>query len=207
MSENVTSARQEYDRLAAQYDKRWRPYINATLNAVLDLVEFKGREHVLDAPCGTGELVRRLLGRYPDLRVTGVDLSFEMLRQADRKGVVRNKLSWIQADVARLPFQDRVFDAVVCANSFHYFRKPEASLGQFRRVLKTGGSLFLVDWCDDYFMCKLCSQWLKWTDPAFHRMYSIRGCHKLLNKAGFKVRSAEKFRINWLWGLMRLRCV
>lgn len=205
MGDHTESARQEYDRIAADYDARWHPYIAATLQAVLEAVEISGREKILDVPCGTGELERRLISRWPALDITGVDLSLAMLQQA-RSKVVANSIVWIEADVAKLPLPDEAFDLVICANSFHYFPFPMKALREFRRLLRPGGTLILVDWCDDYLMCKLCSLWLRWTDPAFHRAYSLSACRGLLCEAGFQLDSAHRFRIDWLWGLMRLCC-
>jgi ubiquinone/menaquinone biosynthesis C-methylase UbiE len=205
MTDDAAPARREYDRLAAEYDRRWRPYIDATLTAVLEAVQLNGSEILLDVPCGTGELARRLLPRYPGLRIIGADISLDMLRQADAKAIGR-QASWLEADVARLPLRDGSFDVVVCANSFHYFPFPEESLREFKRVLKADGTLVLVDWCDNYLTCKLCSLWLKWTDPAFRRMYSLRDCRTLLEDAGFQVESLHRFRVNWLWGMMRVVC-
>jgi ubiquinone/menaquinone biosynthesis C-methylase UbiE len=105
-----------------------------------------------------------------------------------------------------LPFADASFDGIVCANSFHYFRQPRRALEQLHRVLRPGGQLILVDWCDDYWSCKLCSLWLRWTDPAFFRTYSMTSCRQLLTETGFLVQAADRYRINWLWGLMRLVC-
>jgi SAM-dependent methyltransferase len=43
----------------------------------------------------------------------------------------------------RIPFADASFDAIVCAQSFHWFATP-AALAEMRRVLKVGGSLGLI---------------------------------------------------------------
>jgi SAM-dependent methyltransferase len=92
---------------------------------------------------------------------------------------------------------------VVCANSFHYFRQPLAALREVARILRSGGSLVLVDWCDDYLTCKLCSAWLRLTDPACFRTYTLRSGEALLGQAGLKVIHRDRFRVGWLWGLMR----
>ena len=197
--------RTEYDRVAAHYDRRWQPYIEATLNAVLEAVEFQGDEAVLDVPCGTGELERRLIEKWPDLCITGVDLSTGMLAQAKAKDEA-NRVRWFEADVAELPLPDQSFDCVICANSFHYFRAPNEALAEMRRVLRPGGRLILVDWCDDYWACKVCSRWLRWTDKAFYRTYSLKACVSLAEDASFQIEQGRRFRINWLWGLLLLDC-
>ena len=73
-----------------------------------------------------------------------------------------------------------------------------------RRVLRPGGQLVLIDWCDDYLSCKVCSLWLRLADAAFYRTYTLRRCDALLREARLEIVSAERFRINWLWGMMRL---
>ncbi len=202
---DTNPVRTEYDRLAAHYDRRWQPYIEATLNAVLEAVEFQGDEAVLDVPCGTGELLQRLIAKWPDLCITGVDLSTGMLAQAKAKDEA-NRVRWFEADVTELPLPDQSFDCVICANSFHYFRAPNEALAEMRRVLRPGGRLILVDWCDDYWACKVCSLWLRWTDRAFYRTYSLKACVSLAEDASFQIEQGRRFRINWLWGLLLLDC-
>jgi ubiquinone/menaquinone biosynthesis C-methylase UbiE len=199
------AVRQEYDDLAPHYDRRWRPYIDATLDSVMEVLKLQGEEAVLDVPCGTGELTQRLTARWPDLRITGVDLSPAMLQQAGRKDKQR-RVTWLEADVSDLPLADRTFDCVICANSFHYFRAPEHALIELRRVLRPGGKFVLLDWCDDFFACKVCSLWLRWKDPAFFRTYSLRDCCARLQQAEFEIQRADRFRIGWVWGMMRLVC-
>jgi ubiquinone/menaquinone biosynthesis C-methylase UbiE len=205
MTEDSDAVRQEYDRLASEYDHRWRLYIDATLRAVLNAVSLEGTEDVLDVPCGTGELERSLLSQWPNLRITGADISPGMLREATGKDVA-NKVTWMEADVRNLPVADHQFDWIICANSFHYFRFPVESLMELRRTLRPNGKFLLVDWCDDYLVCKLCSLWLRLTDPAFYRTYSLRRCHALLQQAGFQIVETKRFRINLVWGLMRFTC-
>lgn len=60
MAENTGPVRREYDRIALDYDRRWRPYIDATMQAIVDALELDGNEKLLDVPCGTGELEQRL---------------------------------------------------------------------------------------------------------------------------------------------------
>ncbi|HEV3443042.1 MAG TPA: methyltransferase domain-containing protein [Gemmataceae bacterium] len=205
MPSEIDAVRQQYDRLATKYDRRWRSYVDATLQAVADCIPIRGQERVLDVACGTGELERLLLARWPALQVAGTDLSRGMLCQAVTKEGNR-RASWVQAEATRLPFPDHAFDSAICANSFHYFRSPMKALAEVHRVLHEHGWFVLVDWCDDYLTCKLCSLWLRLTDPAFCRAYRMSACRSLLEDAGFTVVQAERFRVGWLWGMMRFLC-
>jgi SAM-dependent methyltransferase len=50
-----------------------------------------------------------------------------------------------QAEIARLPFQDGQFDAVVFNASFHYSEDYEASLREALRCLRSGGMVIISD--------------------------------------------------------------
>src|SRR4051794_30439742 len=196
-------AQEIYDKLAPDYDRRWSRYTEATLRATIDGLELRKGDRVLDVAAGTGELARRLLGRRPGLEIVGVDLSRAMLKRGLGKADLR---SWepIQGDATRLSLAGESFDAVLCTNAFHLFPRPAAALAEMRRVLRPSGLLTLTDWCDDFLTCKLCSLWVKMTDPSFQRAYTLRECCRSLGEAGFRLESARRFKIDWLWGLMRL---
>jgi ubiquinone/menaquinone biosynthesis C-methylase UbiE len=195
--------RATYDALARSYDRRWSRYIDVSLAKMMDALDLKGSERILDVACGTGELERRLFARWPGLHITGVDLSPKMLAEAEAKHIAGD-VRWLEGDASRLPVAGGQFDAVICANSFHYFRQPLVCLHEFRRMLAAGGKLFIVDWCDDYLMCRLCSVWLRLTDPAFFCTYTLRACQDMLREAGFEIRRHERFKVSWLWGMMLL---
>jgi ubiquinone/menaquinone biosynthesis C-methylase UbiE len=201
--QNVEPVKLAYDELAPTYDRRWQKYVQPTLRSVIEAIGVAGHERVLDIACGTGELERLLLAQWPDLTLLGADLSLGMLARAKAKEP-GGSVAWVQADARWLAFRDGYFDRVVCANSFHYFRSPAKVLSEVRRVLGPDGRFVLVDWCDDYLSCKACSAWLRWTDPAFYKTYSLMDCQLLLSEAGFEVIEMKRFRIDWLWGLMRL---
>ncbi|HJT34130.1 MAG TPA: class I SAM-dependent methyltransferase [Pirellulales bacterium] len=193
------AARSSYDRLAHNYDVRWGHYVDSSLDLITEALPLAAGDEILDVACGTGRLEERIVGRLPNTRVVGVDISENMLHVARSK---RMPADYLAAEVSSLPFADGRFGTVVCSSAFHYFRRPTESLAEMRRVLRPGGYLVLVDWCDDYLACKICSVWLRWTDPAFFRTYSLRACTDLLRSAGFRVGASFRRRVDWLWGLM-----
>jgi ubiquinone/menaquinone biosynthesis C-methylase UbiE len=194
-----------FDSLAPTYDRRWRSYIDMSLAKVLSALSLEDDERILDVACGTGELERQLFARWPGLRISAVDLCPRMLTQAREKHIAGD-VTWIEGEASNLPVPSSQFHVVICANSFHYFRKPLECLREFHRCLIPNGKLVLVDWCDDYLMCKLCSIWLKLTDPAFFHIYKLGDCRDLIQEAGLDVIHSERFKVGWLWGMMMSVC-
>lgn len=194
-----------YARQAPYYDGIWRHYNNATLRATMETVPWGDVQWVLDVGCGTGLLEQETQSFPLPLRMVGVDICADMLRQGRQKSLPRDRFSWVVAAAEEMPFRSAAFDAVLCANSFHYFRRPLAAAREFQRVVRPGGRLVVTDWCDDYLACRICDWVLRLIDPAHFRMYSMKECDRLLRSAGFQIEIARKFKIDWLWGLMTFR--
>src|SRR6516162_6009585 len=76
--------------------------------------DVRGCKHILDAGCGNGRYTRFLL-KYADgdAVVTGFDISQNMLQRA-RDRVNSPRVSFVSADLTRLPYPDGYFDAAVC---------------------------------------------------------------------------------------------
>ncbi|MCX8173288.1 MAG: methyltransferase domain-containing protein [Thermoplasmata archaeon] len=102
---------------------------------------------VLDVACGPGVLACALAERWKDARITGVDISEEMVnyarRRAERAGY-RN-LEFILGDAMMLPFQDENFDVVVCRGFLKVVPNIKKFLGECWRVLKSDGKMFVSD--------------------------------------------------------------
>jgi ubiquinone/menaquinone biosynthesis C-methylase UbiE len=157
---------------------------------------------VLDLACGTGTLAARLDGSVPDLRLVGVDLSPAMVERARQKLGTRPALRFERADAHALPFDDASFDAVLCANTFHYFSAPETVLAEVRRVLRADGRLVLLDWCRDFWTCRVMDAVLRRVDPAHHDCYTLDELRALLRGAGLEDRWAFRYRFDLVWGMM-----
>lgn len=98
---------------------------------------------VLEVAVGTG----RNLGHYPDdARVTGIDLSPEMLARARRRArEVRPDADLHEGDAQALSFPDASFDTVVCTISLCSIPDDVAAVREMARVLRDGGRLVLVE--------------------------------------------------------------
>jgi hypothetical protein len=77
------------------------------------------------------------------------------------------------------------------------------ALGEFRRVLRPGGALVLVDWCRDYPLMQFRDGVLRLFDRQRRQVRRLSELTDLLRESGFDVASADRFRAG-LWGLMRV---
>ena len=98
---------------------------------------------VLDVGTGPGVLLMELGRRRPDLRLTGVDLSADMVAVATKN--LRGTASVRVADAADLPFGDNAFDLVVSSFSLHHWSDPDGAGDELRRVLAPAGSIYVYD--------------------------------------------------------------
>lgn len=115
---------------------------------LLDLVEPRAGERVLDVACGTGVVARLAARRVaPGGAVTGVDLNEGMLEVAGRLALPPGvTIDWRQGSALALPFTDRQFDIVGCLFGLMFFPDRLKALGEMRRVLAPGGRVAIGVW-------------------------------------------------------------
>ena len=146
---------------------------------------------MLDIGCGAGVPVARSLSRR--FRVTGVDVSSEMVKLA-RRNVPEGE--FICQDVMSVDFEDSSFDAVVAFYMiFHLPREEHETLFyKVRQWLKPGG----------YFLCTLSRQ----DDPAYTEddffgetmywsNYALPWSLTTLEKVGFEVLKVGSTAAGW----------
>jgi ubiquinone/menaquinone biosynthesis C-methylase UbiE len=102
----------------------------------------------------------------------------------------------------RLPFLDEAFDVVVSTSTFHYLRRPDEALHEIARVLKPGGKVVITDWCHDYLACHVYDLILRCFNRAHFRTHGRDECRRFLEDSKFQSIDIDRYKINWLWGLM-----
>ena len=130
-------ARRGYDLWSDTYDSTPNPVVAMDARHTIGLLAPTSGEIILDAGCGTGRNLKRLLlaGSKP----VGIDFSLKMLRVARRE---HPGAPLAIADLQQpLPFKDASFDAVLCALIGEHLGDLLGVLREFFRVLKKGGRL------------------------------------------------------------------
>ena len=101
---------------------------------------------VLDIGTGHGVLLAELASKRPDLRLTGVDLSADMVAAASRNLARFGERATAQVgDVADLSLPDGSFDLVISSMSMHHWADVGAAAAELARVLRPGGRLCVYD--------------------------------------------------------------
>jgi SAM-dependent methyltransferase len=112
----------------------------AELDRIWDALRLNRDARLLDAGCGSGQWAIAFAER--GARVTGIDLSPEMIRLARDDANARGlDIEWRTGDVARLADPLAVFDAIHARVLLQFLPDVPAALRELRRVLKPGGRL------------------------------------------------------------------
>jgi ubiquinone/menaquinone biosynthesis C-methylase UbiE len=115
-------------------------------------VAVKQAGQAADLGSGPGHLVISLARAAPDLRVTGIDLSDEMLQQGGeyaRTSCLEDRIDFKKGDAAQIPLPDDSLDLVVSTLSLHHWSDPVGALDEIARVLRPGGAFLVCDLCRD----------------------------------------------------------
>lgn len=167
--------------------------------SIIGGLPLQGGERVLDAGCGDGFFTGLLAERLPHGEVIGLDTSPAFLDAAAARlkpMLARGQVKLVQGDVNDLPFDDGGLDAILSAHSMQSYPSIPHVLTEFRRVLRPGGLLAILETDNIH------SIMLSWPPPielavrqAEHReigdedsylgTYFPRFAPRLLEEAGF----------------------
>jgi ubiquinone/menaquinone biosynthesis C-methylase UbiE len=145
---------EKYDAGAEAYDSglawMWKAFgvdEQRVRAEMVDLLELRAGERVLETGCGTGNdslLIAERIGRGGDL--VAQDLSIGMLRVARRKlERAAAHVDYVLSNASYLPFADGTFDAAFHFGGINTFGEVRRALAEMTRVVKTGGKVVIGD--------------------------------------------------------------
>lgn len=141
----IEAVRAAYRRYARIYDAVFGPILNPGRKLIIKALDCHPGDHILEVGVGTG----LSLPLYPrDVRVTGIDISAEMLAKTRRR-VEQERLSQVDAvlemDAENLRFAENRFEKVVAMYVVSVVPDPARLVAEMRRVCKPGGEIFIVN--------------------------------------------------------------
>jgi trans-aconitate 2-methyltransferase len=123
---------------AATYHRVSGPQVEMA-GAVLDRLDLRGDETVLDAGCGSGRVTLMLLERLPRGHVVAVDQAASMVEHA-REALPPDRATVFQASLTELVL-DAPVDAVFSNAVFHWIADHEVLFARLFDVLRPGGRM------------------------------------------------------------------
>ena len=132
----------QYSKYTQLYDTAVKrlPVWKSWIKSVIPLIE---GDRVLEVSFGTGYLLTQYARRF---ETCGIDFNPDMVQTAkDNLEAQGIKAELQQANAASLPYQDCTFDTVVNTMAFSGYPNGQKVMEEFRRVLKPGGLLLIVD--------------------------------------------------------------
>jgi ubiquinone/menaquinone biosynthesis C-methylase UbiE len=148
----------------------------------------KGR--ILDAGCGSGDMLIALAGHLPEFELFGVDTSDPLLKIASRlknAHLSGDRVKFLKADVLKLPFDNDSFEVVLNVSMVHFVDDPVLMLNELDRVIRPGGHLYIKD---------LRYSWLKIFEHEIRNAYTLKQAFGVIQKSNIKSGNLSR---NLLW--------
>lgn len=198
-SETVQKA---YRRYARYYDFVFGNIFHPGRHTAIEHLHCETGDRVLEVGVGTG----LSLPLYPkDVKVVGIDLSKDMLKQAEEK-VAEEGLDHVeglyQMDAQQMTFEDNSFDKVVAMYVATVVPDVEAFMSEIRRVCKPGGTIIFLN----HFQNK--NPLIRQAEALVQPLAKYLGFHpdfplsEFLNRTNFKVTTAVPVNLLDYWTVL-----
>ena len=132
---------------AEAYDAMDHSVVNtAFVERVVELGASEG--HFLDLGTGPAQIPIFLAQSCPRIRITGIDLSVNMLALGEQhvaEAELADRIALECVDAKDLPYSDQSFDGVVSNSIIHHLPNPMAAVREISRVIRPGGLILIRD--------------------------------------------------------------
>lgn len=160
-------------------------------------IEIKNNSICLDIGCGGGANVKRLLGKVPYGKVTGIDyseISVIKSEKTNKAGIRNRRCEILQANVMDLPFGNDIFDLITAFETIYFWSDILEAFKQVHRVLKPNGTFMICNEVNGENPKD--ENWTKIIDGM--KIYNSEQIREALKSAGFIDIKIDKSGKNWL---------
>lgn len=164
---------------------------------VLQTVDIKPGETVLDVACGPG-ILTCLFAQYAS-HVTGIDITPAMIEQAQQRQqqMGLGNIDLVVGDGRVLPFASESFDLTSTRYSFHHLQQPAAVLAEMVRVTKPGGRVCVIDvYMTTHEQADFFNQAERLRDPSHVRALLLQELIGLFHQFGLEDLTTAFYQLN-----------
>ena len=187
-----------------QYQKggigRW--YWDWRDRKIFDFIE-KKHQDILDVGCGEGLTLEKLIARYPERNIFGIDT------MAENVAICQHfKLPVLQGSLYDLELSDESMDVCLMLEVIEHLDNVELALVNLRRVLRPGGDLIIVFPNDPVFkMARIIFFKFKeaFADPGHLKQFTPKIIEKILAQNGFEIIKVKSIPF-YFWSIS-LHCI
>ncbi|MFT5061801.1 MAG: demethylmenaquinone methyltransferase/2-methoxy-6-polyprenyl-1,4-benzoquinol methylase [Polaromonas sp.] len=117
-------------------------------DAMMDWLNPRDGQRLLDVAGGTGDIAFRFLKRAPTATAVVLDLTEDMLIEGRKRAEAEDRadqLQWTVGDAMALPFEDNSFDVYTISFGIRNVTRVQDALNEAYRVLRPGGRLMVLE--------------------------------------------------------------
>ena len=158
---------------------------------VMRFLEPTGTERVLDAGAGTGGFAFAVAPLVRE--VIAVDVVPEVLAAGRARAEGFPNVTFAEADMAKLPFEDGSFDLAASVRALHHAPRPELVVAELTRVIGFRGQVLIVDQIApvDPLVAFELDRFERARDPSHTRLLPDTDVRSLLDANGLVLRRSE----------------
>lgn len=143
LEKHFDQAAESYDELINKTLINYDEMIEALINAIPD----NESPRILDLGCGTGNITRKVLERFPNAKVTCLDLSTKMIEIAKDKLSDYENIEYVIGDFTIVDIIDN-YDAIISSLALHHIPTDEEKKEMYKHIyeaLNTNGVFYNAD--------------------------------------------------------------
>jgi ubiquinone/menaquinone biosynthesis C-methylase UbiE len=111
------------------------------LKMLLDSVNIKPGDAVLDLGCGAGRITEYIAKKYP-AKTIGIDSAAGPIKQAsERTKGLKENLSFQVSNINNLKFSDQSFDVILCIDTLYFVNDLNQVISKLKSLLRPGGRI------------------------------------------------------------------
>jgi ubiquinone/menaquinone biosynthesis C-methylase UbiE len=148
-------------------------------------MHFYKNDVILDCSCSDGQFLNRIHKISPTSILFGIDLSNEAIKKAKTNFPYAH---FSKENAERLSFNDSTFNFAFSIMSLHHYQNLDIFLQEMYRILKSNGTLYIVDVIPKNAWNQKNYNWLGCSEPYhFEKYYTVQDLVAIVKTIGFTI--------------------